>query len=386
MAATYDILPIDVTAIFRTLTETMADNLSFDVSYYAETWQEVCSRMAKEGSPTMFVALIENFDETVSTDDRFIRAKFTLVIARRSELTWDSDKRKSTNFVPYLFPMYSELMTVVSKAHTYFQPYFRGYPPHTYVKSYNVGETQKTGLKLPESYDAIIISDLDLRINPQLEAKYHYGPLVRLMYLNNIADVVLAVSSFRLSIELNQHEYQSVEDHGEVRYYYYTSHDDETRSFSGLGEQIDMNLNGVAAGTYYGYLKAEDDYSNSILCFYYCLDEAGTIYKYSTSNVFAVNEVTTSGYSAPQYPVSMSVSAQGNIDSLLSVTVQQDYLDWISTRESETAVDTFALETISVPNTSVGSLNSLIQKLVVTKPGNDSLTLESFSYYELAII
>lgn len=387
MAATYDSLPLNVSSLFEDFVSTVATNLGYEINYRKETWTELCARLNNDDTSKPLIALIENFSEQIRPDDPYIHVNgVSLVIAKKSEAGLKSEERITRNFTPWLWPMYAEFMEVLSKSRYLAGPH-RPHPPHKFVKSYNLGESDQnnTGMKLPGSWDAIVIMDLNIRVIREVTAKFCYGKAARLMYQNNVVDIEVAVSGSRLSVTITDENYSSLIASGIQTHHIYFGHNNTTVACA-YGEQVDVNLAGVPAGIYHGRAISRDSLCDASLAFFYCINSQGVIYKYTVQNHFALYQFDVTGLKNPYYPVSVEAMAIANMACFKSLELKHDYVEETLKSTFETPkTETGYLQ--GVFNNQRTSLLAVQQVLEIDSAGNTSFQLEeSYAYYQIQIL
>jgi len=381
MARTYTHLPFNVSELFRSLIADVSANLGYEIKFYAETWVELCARMATD-STEPFICLIENFEEETRPNDPYIHTDLMLVIARKSEQTWNSETRLSTNFGPWLYPMYSETMEVIVQA-PYFQGPHRPHPPHKVAKSYDLGtgDGNKSGFQLPSSYDALVITDLRLRVNRKLVAGFCYGPSCRIAYINNVQTITCAIASANsIEVALTRLEYQTLTPYGDPTYSVFMSHNESSFAFE-PGDPIVIPVT-AQPGNYYGLVQCADELATSSLAFFYCVNAQNEVYKVLTTNDFKLKTINTSGVRYPLYPITVETKATANKKAIRKLKISHDLVPDVFTKSFETPVNDTTVITTEIKNDSV-AYRAVRQDLTIDSVGNTSFDITSFAYYQL---
>lgn len=394
MAATYQYLPLSVRDIFAELVSDVSDNLSTDtdlnidqVSFKCETWIELIKRIqAEDNSATHratkypLVALIRNFDEKYSADSQLTDLNLTLVIVTPTEPTKLSEDRESDNYVPILRPIYAELMEVI-KGSSYFNGYYQGYPPHTKTESFHFGTETPQGNKsymLPDCVDAIIVSDLLLKMYPDRCANTVTGATTTVTYLNNVSELTIEgrLSDFIVTFVSAQYTDSANVAVSDVSYNIYTQHDGATNDILVGGTYTTPTMAHVADGDYYGYIIGDDGVKQSKLYFFYrVLGER--IRGVTTRSKFLLTNFTTAGTEYTDYPFDVVTrhTTQSKIIDYQNISIDAGNEMWSETYQPHTEDTTTETTTVSEPL-------AASYRDVTNQVQFDQLFLENISYYK----
>lgn len=388
MSISYDNLQYDVSTIFRDIILKVESNivsestLSIDrVGYFCETWEDLCIRLQSKdkagGYKYPLIALIRNSDEKMD-DDFYPKISPTLVIVTPTQKDKLSEDRIVDNFTPILMPIYTELMEVLSQSR-YFQGYYNPYPKHKMFKSFNLGDDNGgKGLKLPDTVDAIVVTDLELRLNRPVNSAFTYGTTRTLTYLNNLSEIEINAVNNRITVEIISHGFY-YPGHT-ATYTVYFSHNSSTNNID-IGQGYPFTIS-ASQGAYYGYVQAWDGRSNSQLGFFYWVDASGNIIKYTTSHKFAISNFTVTGMHYPDYPFTCVFACGTNAPSIMAQTVTVDYEGEVHSDSWPTPISDMTEEQIQCPNTDT-NYKGVTEALTHDAPHNTTLVVNSFSYFQV---
>ena len=107
--------------IFRTITEKASVNLDMPLNYMhghpneiTESLTEMTKNPTAAAGKYPLVALFQDFEEDKSGD--FIKVKLQMIIAVLTSNKMKAPERYDASFRPYLYPIYEELIRVISRS------------------------------------------------------------------------------------------------------------------------------------------------------------------------------------------------------------------------------------------------------------------------------
>ena len=396
MAATYQFLPLSLRDIFSELVTIVSDNLSSEatldvdqVSFKCETWIELIKRVgAEDNSETHratkypLVALIRNFDEKYDGDSEYSEVSLTIVIVTLSDPNALSEDREADNYVPILRPIYAELMEQIKEDSRFFG-YYRHYAPHTKTESFQLGTDSPQGNKaylLPDCVDAIIISDLQLKVRPDMCSNTVTGATTAVTYLNNVSELNITTTLDSFTVVFTSAQYTDTLDIAPQSpvYTIVTPHDGGSQSASVSGSYVFGDFSPDQEGVHAGYIQCNDGLTISKLYFFYrILGER--VRGCSELSKFVLQNFTTAGTQYTDYPFDVASRWKTTPSSLIrsqSISIDGGNEMWLELYQpitKDTGADT---TTISE------SLASGVRDVVNTIIFDTDTTLENISYYK----
>lgn len=393
---TYDYLPYRLSDVLRLETAKVSDNLASEstlsipaVYFYAETWTELCDRLAAEGESDLskntrfpFIALIGNDEYDINDKEPFPEVSCTVIVVTKSDPTWRSEKRIQLNYNPILYPIYTEFLEMVS-ASVYFQGPFNPYPSHKCIENYNLSQQGATGgtvYKLNDNVDGLILTNLKLRLNRPRIAAFNYGPTKSLTYLNNVSEINIAPEGNKLAVTLNRAQYINA-DEGHPNYLVFFSHG-ETSSIE-ISVAGTRQSNSVAIdGEYYGYVQCDDGTTISRLFFHYAC-YSGVISKCTTYVRFHLESflATSIMYPDVQFNIVSEISSSKSNLMQREFTTNGGNVLYSENYTPAISATTELIYPVSMPATNI--MHDVGFNLLVDGPSNTSTLLESISYFKI---
>lgn len=400
MPATFEHLPVNIATVFKSIvakvSENLADDTTWDIPFVSckvETWIELCNRLKADGeSPESrvtrypLVALIRNYDEVVRSDDPFVTTSLNIVIVTQSDATWLSEKREQINYFPILYPIYAELMSVIASSE-YFVSYYNPYPSHTKGDNLHLGRdgtNGNTAYLLPDCVDAIMVTNLQLRLDIEKCLKASPGPTVQVAYLNNVQTCICFNNSTSISVLFSEHEYIDLNSIGNPIYQLYFSHrsgDAPVIEINPL-DNYSMPFTDNETGDYYGYISCDDGVTISKLYFFYSCSN-GIVTKVTNLNKFKLQDFVLTGFDNPIYPLDVLAHTvcSKSIISSREIVADGGNIIWSQVFDTKTNDTTEITQTQSFTRNS--SIRDIGCTVVIDSSYNQTIQLESISYYQL---
>lgn len=398
MAATYTNLPVHIPTMIRTIVDEVSDNLSTEstldianVHFYCETWDVLRQRLIEDGKVESlkntrypFIALIRGFDEKYKKDSDYVESSLTLVIVTRSSPNMKSEDRESTNYIPILYPIYAEFISVLNNTR-YSMTRNRDYPTHTKHDNLNLGQETPQGNianRLPDFVDAVVIEGLQVMFDVETCINVAQVSPKTVLYKNivNRIDITLVDNNLRIFLtnvtylQLLPSEYTCV-------YSVYRSHDPSGDiEFITEGGVYILTVTGIADGSYYGYVQGDDTNTISKLYFFYVIRN-GAVIHYTVNNSMELDNFNVSGYDA-DYPYDITTSMEASSSMITyrgfavnggSAIYDHDYIPSVS-------------ELTELVYSHKATLNTYadVQYITNINTGYESiLQLESIAYYKI---
>lgn len=403
MAKTYNYLPHDVAELLRTIVATVNDNLVSEtslsiprVTFKAETWKELCNRLKADSESSTrkstrypMVALIRDYDYSTQDDSNYTDVSLKLILVTQTTFEKLSEDRQAENYQPILYPIRSELMEQIALCRYFHGPY-NPWPTHKCAESFNLSKDNNNGaLALPDYVDALIITDLRLKINQQMVAGFIYGIARVLIYLNNVNELAITASDNQITVELVSARYTDTLALGHPTYAVFTPDGlgggDYVETGITIGNQVVIVFGeGYLDGDYVGYIQCDDGITVSRLKFFYKITN-GVVSQYTPSNVFSLEEFSLGGLDYPDYPFQTTVAVVASKTIISRIDMSSDGGNELSTQYFTPLVgDTGTIETtqyLEAPTT----YRDIICQVVLNGSEADIL-LDSISHYKLNTI
>tara|TARA_R110000868_G_scaffold208116_1_gene457491 strand:- start:268 stop:1461 length:1194 start_codon:yes stop_codon:yes gene_type:complete len=396
MAATYINLPVHIPTLMRSVVEEVSDNLASDtslsianVTFYCETWDVLRQRLNEDGKVESlkntrypFIALIRGYDEKYREDSTFVESSLTLVIVARSSPNMKSEDRETENYIPILYPIYAELISVINNTR-FIRHMNKDYPSHVKSDNLNLGQETPQGNianRLPDFTDAIIVSNLQLSFVAE-----SCTPIIRvaaksITYLNCITSLSLTYTESVLRVTLNTATYTEAPANDTPIYSIFLSHTQEGLPVS-VGSTTAFTSVGISDGSYYGYFSCDDTHTVAKLYFFYVI-KGGIVISYTVSNTMSLTSFDLSGGDST-YPhtITNTMVASNAVISYRGVAenggnVLDDYF------YAPLVATTGALAYINPTLTSSGYHDE--QVIIEVLSGyNETIQLENTAYYKI---
>ena len=401
MAKTYNYLPHDVAELLRAIVATVNDNLVSEtslsiprVTYKAETWKELCNRLKADSESSTrkatrypMVALIRDYDYTTQDDSNYTDVSLKLIIVTQTTFDKLSEDRQAENYQPILYPIRSELMEQIALSRYFHGPY-NPWPAHKCAESFNLSKDNNNGaLSLPDYVDALIITDLRLKINQQMVAGFSYGVDMTLVYLNNVNELSITASENQITVWLVGVRYVDTLSVGHPAYVVLTPNGngsgDYVETSITVGAQVAITFGeGYPDGEYVGYIQCDDGVTISMLKFFYKISD-GAVTQYTSSCVYTLEEFSLGGLDYPDYPFQVSVTTVTNKAIISRVDMSSDGGNELFTQNFTPLVATTgSIESTQYLEAPTTSYRDVICQVALNGSETEIL-LDSISYYKL---
>jgi hypothetical protein len=394
MAATYPSLPVHIPTLIREVVSEVSDNLASETSlsianvqFYCETWDVLRQRLIEDGkaettknSRYPFIALIRGYDETYRGDSDYVDTSLTLVIVTRSTPNKKSEDRESENYTPILYPIYAELMEVLTNT--------RFIMNRNRHDNLNLGQETPNGNvanRLPDFVDAIIVSNLDLTLSVESCIRIINSSAKTLAYLNVVKELAITVDSNSITVQLVEVNYVEIPSISTPLYWVYLSHLGEEQDLNPIGEGDSLQFSTVhlSDGNYYGYISCEDGHTSAKLYFWYTIRSEACV-AYTESNIMNLENFSVSGLE-PAYPFDVVTYTSGNRPvikyrgiAVSGGTIEEDSETTYAPRVDEAVELTYSLDAV----TTIAYHD--VQVILEVEVGySEILQLESTAYYKI---
>jgi len=404
MAKTYNYLPHDVAELFRAIVVTVNDNLVSEtslsiprVTFKAETWKELCNRLKADSESSSrkstrypMVALIRDYDYTTQANSIYTDVSLKLIIVTQTTFEKLSEDRQAENYQPILYPIRSELMEQIALCRYFHGPY-DPWPAHKCAESFNLSKDNNNGaLALPDYVDALIITDLRLKINQQMIAGFSYGIARVLIYENNVSSLTVVEDGNQITVNLLSARHIDTLALGHPVYTVsypdgYGEGGDNIETGITVGGQATITFeDGYQDGEYVGYIQCDDEITVSRLKFYYKITN-GVVSAYTPANQFTLEDFSLGGLDYPNYPFQTTVAVVANKSIISRIDMSSDGGNEISTQYFTPLVgDTGTIETTQYMEAPTTYRDVICQ--VALNGSETDIILDSISYYKLNTI
>jgi hypothetical protein len=274
MAHTYEQLPVSIPSLFEKIVQDVSANLRTelgrDVQFLYGSYNHIRQRLASkdksEGNKEVkypLIALIYSFDERKVSGKDSLDVSLTFLICTESENSMYSEDRYTQNYLPILYPIYAEFMSVVESSN-YFRKYHSRGVPHIKVDDLHMGEESgggKIAYILPDVVDGIWIKDLELSVLPNMCTLQSWvvPSLPQLLFYSAVTTIDVTYSGDEITIEF-EGEVIDVDNISPLFYYFLDKGDGNfaTDVTAYVGEPYTFSVSAYADGEYVGYVKIED--------------------------------------------------------------------------------------------------------------------------------
>lgn len=177
MAETYSYIPKSVPTFFREIVRIVSDNLKYTISdelagmpiYFKHgSWMEIEKQLMEDtqGRVTRnqkypLVILIHPVNEKMNKERNASSINCDVLIVTDSEINKSVDDREADNFIPILYPIYSELLQQIQDSTLYMNYSTLN---HTKKDLYHLGQESTNGnikYKLPDALDGVALLGLE---------------------------------------------------------------------------------------------------------------------------------------------------------------------------------------------------------------------------------
>lgn len=275
MARTYEQLPGALPTIFEDIVKEVSANLRADLSRevqflfgsYTHIRQRLASKDKSDGNKEVkypLIALIYSFEESYANESSNFDVSLNFLICTESQNQLYSEDRYSQNYLPILYPIYAEFISVIEKSR-YFKKY-RGHGiPHIKIDDLHMGEesgNSKVAYTLPDVVDGIWIKDMKLQVLPnacQLQS-WVVPSLPQLLFYSAVTHIDVSYSGDELTIEFDG-EFIDVNDVSSNIYYLLDkgtgAFATDVTAYAGV-EPYTFSVAAYADGEYRGYIELQD--------------------------------------------------------------------------------------------------------------------------------
>lgn len=161
--------PQNIPQIFSDIVSNVADEMGYPIQFLHGTWQSIRARIVEQGTGTIIkdnrfplICLVQVFEEKFKADSEYSDVSLTLLICTDSDKNWFSEDRYTNNYLPTLYPIYTELLNQIMQSR-FFVGYYNVAPEHTKADDLHLPENNDN--KLPECLDGLWVKDLKLKVD-----------------------------------------------------------------------------------------------------------------------------------------------------------------------------------------------------------------------------
>jgi hypothetical protein len=309
MAHTYEQLPVSIPSLFEKIVQDVSANLRTelgrDVQFLYGSYNHIRQRLASkdksEGNKEVkypLIALIYSFDERKVSGKDSLDVSLTFLICTESENSMYSEDRYTQNYLPILYPIYAEFMSVVESSN-YFRKYHSRGVPHVKVDDLHMGEESgggKIAYILPDVVDGIWIKDLELSVLPNMCTLQSWvvPSLPQLLFYSAVTSIDVTYSGDEITIEFEG----ELIDVGNISPLFYYFLDKGNGVFSTdvtayVGQPYTFSVSAYADGEYVGYVKLDDGVIPGTRLGFWFKVQSGKVVA-AMSNSFELNPITIS--------------------------------------------------------------------------------------------
>lgn len=393
MAKTYQNIELLIDNIFTDIVATVSDNLASEtslsipqVSFKAETFKELCARLKEDSSTEAtkqtkypLVALIRNYGTDLKPNDYYKHTSLTLIIVTLTEPTKHSEDRMAENYIPVLYPIYTELMEQIKRC-KYIATVGRPYPPHKLDESFNLGSD--AGYRMEDYVDGLIISNLELKFNPNISSQTITGKPAQVMYVNSVEEILLRYDNDLVVDLLSHNTVDILGVGGAMVYSIYTSHDDTTRMVT-FASAESVNIDTATKGDYYGYVKAYDGVTNSELCFHYSIDASGNVTRFTSYNLFRLHNFNVSIFDFNAYPFDVETQTVSSSTDITLVDIEADTVGKVKTFTFTPKVANTQVNEVTVSGIQTETMVAVTLTNEFQGAASKTTSMQSFSYIKI---